>query len=271
MSDGALAVRQDQSNWTPDQLAALRQLGVEKATSGDLSLFLSYAQRTGLDPFSRQIYMIGRWDNRNKATKWTIQASIDGLRIVAQRSGEYEGQTEAQWYDGERWHEVWTAPGAPIAAKVGVYRKGFREPLYATALWTEYASDTSPMWKKMPALMLAKCAEALALRRAFPNDLSGLYTAEEMAQADKQQPVQHEPFLTAEEVLLSVQVAETEDELRDCSRQANRGGHLGVEVQNPWADEMTTLGALIPLARERLLHPLVEVEGEIVEGEGASA
>lgn len=270
MADGALAVRQDQMSWSPEQMAALRQLGVEKATAGDLSLFLSYSQRTGLDPFSRQIYMIGRWDGRNKTTKFTIQASIDGLRIVAQRSGEYEGQTEPQWFDGQQWHEVWMGPGNPVAAKVGVWRKGFREPLYAVALWAEYAQEQSPMWHKMPALMLAKCAEALALRKAFPNDLSGIYTAEEMAQADSHPAPSPEPFLTSEEVVLSVKAAETEDELRECWRQARRAGHLGVEVPDPWTGEVVTIGALIPAARERLLDEQ-PVEGEVVgEAEDAS-
>src|SRR5690606_20748603 len=93
----ALAVRNGQSGWTEQQLASLRQIGVEDAEDGDLAVFLNYAQRTGLDPFARQIYMIGRWDRQAGRKKWTIQASIDGLRIVAQRSGEYAGQVGPEW------------------------------------------------------------------------------------------------------------------------------------------------------------------------------
>lgn len=188
-ASSALAVGNGQASWTGQQLAALRQIGVENATDGDLAVFLNYAQRTGLDPFARQIYMIGRQDRRSGTPKWTIQASIDGLRIVAQRSGEYAGQVGPEWCgpDGQ-WRDVWLKPEAPVAARVGVLRRGFAQPLYAVALFTEYASyyndKPTGLWGSKPAVMIAKCAEALALRKAFPMDLSGIYTAEEMAQAD---------------------------------------------------------------------------------------
>jgi len=181
----ALAVTQDQTWWDDKQIAVLRSIGLERASKEDLAMFLSYAQRTGLDPFSRQLYMI------NRGGRWTIQSSIDGLRIVAQRSHEYAGQTPPMWCgpDGV-WKDVWLDDEPPTAAKVGVYRVGFVEPLIAVARIDSYCprkADGSPMglWKQMPDVMLAKVAEALALRKAFPNDLSGIYTSDEMDQADK--------------------------------------------------------------------------------------
>lgn len=221
-SKNVLAVRGDQTWWDEAQLAALKQLGLSNAGKGDLALFLAYAQKTGLDPFSRQVYMIER------GGRWGIQSSIDGLRIVAQRSGEYAGQVGPLWCDTDGvWVDVWLKSTPPAAAKVGVYRAGFAEPVTAVALWAEYAAG-SPTWKKMPALMLAKCAEALALRKAFPQDLSGIYTSDEMAQVDtpvKVETVKVEPAKPIETkpkasdtalaaALVVIQDATTQDELR---------------------------------------------------------
>jgi phage recombination protein Bet len=180
----ALALHGDQQWWTDFQLAALRQIGAAEAPNADLALFLHQAQKTGLDPFSRQIYLIGR------GGKWGIQASIDGLRIVAQRSGEYAGQEGPMWCaDDGAWTDVWLSKDNPVAAKVGVYRKGFVSPVWGVARWDSYAVTSSPTWRKMPDVMLAKCAEALALRKAFPHDLSGIYTSDEMGQDQPAVPV----------------------------------------------------------------------------------
>lgn len=180
-----LQVSTDQSWWNDKQLAALTQLGLANAPKADLAVFLHQAQRTGLDPFARQIYMI------NRGGRYGIQTSIDGLRIVAQRSNEYAGQDGPYWCNSDGvWKDVWLEKTPPIAAKVGVYRKGFEGALYAVARWDSY-SVNSPIWQKMPDVMLAKCAEALALRKAFPQDLSGLYTDDEMTQADE--PIKPKP------------------------------------------------------------------------------
>lgn len=179
-----LTISSEQHYWTDTQISALKQLGLTNAGSGDLAFFFHQAQRTGLDPFARQIYMIER------GGRYGIQTSIDGLRIVAQRSGAYAGQTAPYWCgeDGV-WKDVWLAKTPPLAAKIGVYRVGFAEPTWGVARADSYCPlgrDGKPMglWNKMPDVMLVKCAEALALRKAFPNDMSGLYTDDEMSQAD---------------------------------------------------------------------------------------
>ena len=149
-------------------------LQIPQATVNDISFFAQYCQRTRLDPLSRQIYAIPRQGSMQ------ILLSIDGYRIIAQRTGEYEG-SETFWCgtDGV-WTDVWLNNNPPSAAKVIVYRKNCKRGVSAVALFKEYANLKSNTWQKMPALMLAKCAESLALRKAFPSDLSGLYTTDEM-------------------------------------------------------------------------------------------
>lgn len=164
------------------------------ASNEELELFVKICKRTGLDPFARQIYSVERWDNKLKRMVHQPQTSVDGLRLIAERSGKYEGQTKAEWCgeDGV-WKDVWLSDKNPSAARIGVHKAGHREATYAVARWQSYAvtyrdkmsgqDKLSPMWTKMPDLMLAKCAESLALRKAFPNELSGVYSGEEMEQA----------------------------------------------------------------------------------------
>ena len=186
----ALAIQDNQTEFNEQQVATLRQLGVATANRGDLAVFFHQAVRTGLDPFARQIYMIERQG------KQTIQTGIDGFRLIArrtvERTGESLGYEDTLWCGPEgQWTDVWLKREAPAASKVTVIRGGQR--FSAVALYQEYVAtkrDGSPnqMWSTKGALMLAKCAEALALRKAFPQDLSGLYTSDEMQQADNPAP-----------------------------------------------------------------------------------
>lgn len=178
MNANLAVVERPAKGFDAEQIALIKKTIAVDASDAELALFLAQCQRTGLDPFSRQIYFIKR------GGRGSTQVSIDGFRVIAERSGEMDGQDVA-WCDADGlWRDVWLDAKAPMAARVLVYRKGCSKPFPGIALWAEYA-QTSPMWQKMKANQLAKCAEALALRKAFPHQLSGLYTPDEMAQADQ--------------------------------------------------------------------------------------
>lgn len=167
-----------------EKIELIKQTVAKGATDLELELFLHACKRTGLDPLMKQIYAIKRWSSADRREVLSFQTGIDGYRLIADRTGQYAGSDEPIYEEMD---------GVPLTAKVTVRKvilgTGNVGIFTATARWEEYVQKTkdghpTSMWQKMPFLMLGKCAEALALRKAFPAELSGVYTHEEMMQED---------------------------------------------------------------------------------------
>lgn len=174
--------------YTREQVDLIKRTICVDATDDELRLFLARCAKTGLDPFMRQIYSIKR------GGKHTIQVGIDGLRLVAVRSGDADGQDGPYWCGADGvWRDTWLDQSPPSACRVVVYRKGQSRGYTGVVHLREYFQQNNGLWKSMPAQMLAKAAEAVALRKAFPQELSGLYADAEMDQADAPPPVVQQP------------------------------------------------------------------------------
>lgn len=175
------------ASWTREQIDLIKATVAKGATDNELQLFLYTAKHTGLDPLMKQIHAVKRWNRAENREMLAIQTGIDGYRLIAARTGQHMGTEDAVF-------DVEDAPH-PNKATVTVYRlvHGEKVPFTASARWSEYVQtvkDGAPnsFWARMPYGMLAKCSEGLALRKAFPAELSGVYTHEEMGQADNAPP-----------------------------------------------------------------------------------
>lgn len=179
--------------FSSEQVRILAETVAKGCDQNELAFFLNVAQMKRLDPFTGQIHVVKRWDSTLNREKMTVQVGVDGYRVIAARTGELAGIDDVLYDSEDQPFPKW--------AKVTVYRYGRggeKIPYTATARWNEYVQkkkDGGPtaMWVKMPYLMLGKVAECLALRKAFPDELSGVYSNEEMDQADNHVSGQPEP------------------------------------------------------------------------------
>lgn len=165
-----------------DQVDLIKRTVARGTTDDELALFLYTAKRTGLDPLIRQIYAVKRFNSKEGKEVMAIQTGIDGYRLISERTGKYAPGREPSFE--ERNGKLFSS-----TAYVKKFAGGTWHEVAATAHFDEYvqkdkSGNPTPMWNRMPRVMLSKCAEALALRRAFPAEMSGVYTHEEMGQAE---------------------------------------------------------------------------------------
>jgi phage recombination protein Bet len=240
--------------YNPKSIELIKRTIAIGATDDELALFIGQCKRTGLDPFSRQIYMIERrfkGRDGNWQRKMETQTSIDGFRLISSRTGKYAGQLGPFWCgeDGQ-WVDVWLQEKPPAAAKVGILRSDFQEPVWGIAIYREYVQtdaggNPNYMWRKMPANQLAKCAESLGHRKAFPNELSGLYTSEEMGQADNNiidvapQPAK-DVFYSTDDLLFAIGKVTglSESEAKELLKRAGHKGFSAAKSAAMYADAL---------------------------------
>ena len=172
------------TQFNDSQIKLLMDTVCKGATENEFQLFVYACNRLRLDPFAKQIHAVKRWDNTLKRESMTIQIGIDGYRLIAERTGCYAPGKESSF--------TYCPEGRIISCTAHVKKKtsdGVWHEVSATAFFNEYAQfkkdgGLTSMWLKMPHSQLAKCAESLAIRKAFPAELSGTYTQEEMQQAE---------------------------------------------------------------------------------------
>jgi phage recombination protein Bet len=177
MADNIRALVPQQQQFDDQQLEIIRKTVAIGLKPEQFLLFIEVCKHYRLNPMARQIYA---YDNKGRMV---VQTSIDGFRLMAERTGLYGGQIGPEWcgLDGV-WKDVWLEKEPPAAARVGIIRRDFDKPIWGVARYTSYVG-TTPIWSKAPDVMLAKCSESLGFRKAFPAEMSGIYTHEEMEQS----------------------------------------------------------------------------------------
>lgn len=276
----------DSGDWTAEEKAVVEAAGlVFKHTWGDrngqvelapravIAKFKHTCERTGLDPLARQVYCIGRFSQGQ--VEWSIQTAIDGFRVIAERSRKYAGQDAAEWLTSTgEWVPAFVKQvhgEHPLAARVSVYRHDWKEnkPAVGIATWDEYAQKKrdgglTAMWLQRGAGQLAKCAEALALRKAFPQDLSGLYTDDEMQ--DRVEAVEVEP--SGIDWAAEIDAATTVDELRSISARIKEAGEMTDKLR---AQGAARLGIMSAQQTEAVNNESSATTGDDPVGDSTSA
>lgn len=233
------------ARWTESQTELIKQVVAPGCSDEFLAFFGQVCQRRELDPFAGEICAVprnvknpdtGRWEKQH-----AIQVTVDGLRSIAERSGLYGGQDQPQWCgeDGV-WRDVWLGQGPPAAARVAVYRLDWARPVVGVARYASYVqlgkddqghARPKALWASGPDFMLAKCAEAQALKRAFPRQLAqaGIAVREDLSLAQRVAMEARQLGLGDED--RHAMVAEVTDGRTDSSREMTDGEALAMRAR----------------------------------------
>ncbi len=177
------ATTAEQENYWQNIRIQLKKYVYPTVKDEELDYFVNYARNINLNPLYEEIFFIPL------KGKYTAYIANKGYRILAVRTGEYMGQTQGLWCgeDGV-WTDVWLLSTPPAAAKIGVYRKGFREAVWYVALYKNFVKKSggapTQKWSEMPEDMLLMRAESGALKRAFPEHIPDS-PDDETAEADE--------------------------------------------------------------------------------------
>src|SRR5687768_9258625 len=96
-TNGVTSIARQQDGLTDEQIKLITDTIAKGASRDELALFVQTCNRLKLDPFARQIFLVKRWDSNLNRMVAQSQVSIDGFRLVAERTGQYRGQTAPQW------------------------------------------------------------------------------------------------------------------------------------------------------------------------------
>jgi len=258
---------------TSDDIKTLIAVGIipKDTPPEQANLFARVCYEKNLSPFSKQIHLIARKDTRNNTTRYTHQTAIDGFRAIADRTGKYAGNDDYLFDDGLTEYQIISqGKKKPQTATATIYKivGGVRCSFSATARWEEYypGGNMGFMWDKMPFLMLGKCAESLALRKAFPENLSGIYSNDEMMQADAEvtiaEPIENrkKPILKKQNIgKVKPEVAEVVDPIDE-------------EIQNAkTVNELTDIWAKLTEEQRPIYLDKLSTRKSIIKANGAAA
>lgn len=258
------------SSFTDVQVALIKRTICQGASDDELALFMTTAQRLGLDPFARQIFAVKRWDSRSRTEVMAIQVSIDGFRLVAERTGNYAPGKPTD-FETDGMGKVVKATAFVKKFRHGEWHEAGEDAFYEEYVQTNKEGKPNAMWARMPRVMLAKCAEARALRRAFPMELGGVYIPEEMDQAENGRPAGAQ-FKAPPQQLdapVDVEPAESVDELIELFMMAPTTKDLNAVAARARGKTGAERDRLKTAYKSRLTELTAEPEG-FVEEEAAS-